>query len=203
MRFMDNHKDSQLSPPQSIHSLSTRLRQELRSLHDMVETNPRLALLMSPKLSIEDYVAILARLYGFYRPLEECLSGSLKQLPSVLRSEPRWPRIEADLAWWGVPSAELSVASAASLPRLENADAATGVAYVLEGASLGGRIIAAHLQTALGLSASNGMSFYAESSRKASHWQHVREALDRIPDASHELVLAGAARTYQSLHEWM
>lgn len=202
MYSMDNYNaaNSLSSVPQG---LSLRLRHDLRHLHDIVEKNARLALLVSPALSTDEYVAVLARLYGYYRPLEQLLSEKEHWLPPVLRIEPRWPRLQADLGWWGVAHHNLPIAPVSELPRVDNGWAATGVAYVLAGAALGGKIIASHVQGILKLSPPDGMSFYAESSGKASHWQHVREALDQLPAESHDLVLAGAANTFQTLHAWM
>lgn len=172
-------------------------------MHDMVEAHPQLALLISPQLSSADYVETLARLYGFYRPLEEALFANSAWLPSILRSAPRWPRLQADLHWWGIDTAALTLATPPSLPVIDSAGAATGVAYVLEGAALGGRVIAQHVQQALSLVVPHGISFHAESNKPASHWHHVRAALDACPRDSHDTVVAAAASTYQSLHEWM
>ncbi len=183
--------------------LSLRIRQDLSTMHGMVEANPRLARLISPNLSAGDYVDLLKSLYGFYRPLEESLVANMACLPIVLRDAPRWPRLQADLAWWGINVADLPVASAACLPSTDTADAATGVAYVLEGAALGGRVITQHVQKTLSIAAPLGISFHAGDTKPASHWHRVREALDRCPDTSHDAIIAAAASTYQKLHDWV
>lgn len=183
--------------------LSLRIRQDLSTMHSMVEANPRLALLVSPDLSVENYVDVLKRLYGFYRPLEESLSANSAWLPSILRDTPRWPRLKTDLAWWGIDVANLPLAAAADLPEVQTSEAATGIAYVLEGAALGGKLIARHVQRALQISADNGVSFHAEGTKLASHWQRVREALDECPNGSHDAIISAAASTYQKLHDWV
>lgn len=183
--------------------LSLRIRQDLSAMHTMVEAHPRLAILISPNLMSADYIGVLARLYGFYLPLEEALLANQTWIPDVLRSAPRWPRLAEDLSWWGVNTSSLPVAPAAKLPSVHTAEAAVGVAYVLEGAALGGRLIAQHVQKTLKLELPHGISFHAEGNKAASHWNRVREALDDYPDHSHEAIIASAARTYQALHDWV
>lgn len=159
--------------------------------------------LMAADLTREAYRATLARLWGFYAPLEAALAPFAEALPPALRPTPRAARLAADLSFWGVESYAMPLAPPAALPPLTHPADAVGTIYVLEGASLGGRLIARHVRATLGVEGPDGLSFHAGGASRP--WPRFRAALDAWPsdDAQADAVVAAADRMFTSLSDWL
>src|SRR5690349_18827043 len=99
---------------------------------------------MEPDLSIDRYQQVLRIFYGFYAPLEASLLRVTAAGPPLgfpLRA--RCELIESDLYALGVDRRELAeLPRCIDLPRLSSREDLAGCLYVLEGACLGGQVIA-------------------------------------------------------------
>lgn len=127
-------------------ALLLSLRHATADQHAAVERLPLMADLMAPAVNWEDYRAYLERMTRVYGSLEPGLLAVLDQglppdasLRPLLR--PKLPLLLADLAVLGI-----EVPALPASPRAMGLSAALGGLYVLEGASLGSRVIARHLQ---------------------------------------------------------
>jgi heme oxygenase (biliverdin-IX-beta and delta-forming) len=110
-------------------------------------------------LSIEEYRDILQKLWGFYHPLEALIANRIEWPLSLLNFDRRKkiPLLEYDLHILGSPSV-LPICT--ELPELIDFAHVLGCLYVLEGATLGGQIIAGHIRQRLGLDQTNGCSYF-------------------------------------------
>ena len=136
--------------------------------------------------TLPGYVAILLRMEAFHRAFEPRLAE--------LDFEPRVPRLRADLdalaPGWR-PEATPSV------PTFESLDHALGGLYVIEGAALGGQIIARRLLARHGLTETRGASFFASGgSPIGPRWKVVRAMLDASDD--YDALEAGAIATFEA-----
>lgn len=166
-----------------------------------------MAVLLTPDLNRVAYRTHLVRLYGTVTSLE-----------AGLWAEPGWHLLLGDTAdrrktpWLVQDLADLGVHDVAVLPcdaiRTPDTTAqALGVAYVLEGATLGGAIIGKHLRRSAGITPERGGRYYhSYGSERGPRWLHMQATLDRFgtvhPDAVEEVEQA-AATTFAAMHAWM
>jgi len=144
------------------------LRQGTRPRHDAVEAAAPLARLFAADYALAEYAALLARLAAFYAAAEPPLLAGLPPDLAVLLGPPRRAgRLRADLAALG----RAAPAPAPAWPAPADLPSRLGALYVLEGASLGGRLIHRRLIDHFGAAAAGAVSFYAgEGKATAARW---------------------------------
>jgi heme oxygenase (biliverdin-IX-beta and delta-forming) len=182
------------------------LRLRTRGHHERVERAVDL-----PKwcASLPAYRCLLRRMLGLYEPLEERLSR-FDWAPAGIDFEARRKveRLRADLRALGADQAELDPAPRGSdLPPLTSLAQAFGCLYVLEGATLGGRVIARGIQGTLGLTDDTGAAFFSGyGERTSAMWRAFGDAADahcgddegRIAGA-----VAAAGATFDLFEAWL
>jgi heme oxygenase len=184
----------------------TLLREHTRLLHDRVENAVDLP---SRCGSLESYRELLSRLLGFYAPLEAQLSPFDWGLAGLnFEARRKAALLRADLASLGLATISIdSLASCRKLPRPASLAGAIGCLYVLEGATLGGQVIARQVSRSLGVGPSTGgRFFYAHGEETGSLWRafgaaagsYCGEAEDRIAAA-----VAAAVATFEAFETWL
>jgi heme oxygenase (biliverdin-IX-beta and delta-forming) len=182
--------------PLSTNALLARLKCDTQVDHDAIEVELRI-----PR-TIAEYRTRLARLYGFYQPLEKELGGPWEgelNLANRLKTN----LLEADLATLGSRAGTLPTCG--RLPHLTGAPERWGCHYVLEGATLGGRIIGKQIAAELGVTPTNGgRFFYGYGERTGEMWRAFRAELDAFAacSAEHDRVVAAACSTFRALRLW-
>ncbi len=155
-------------------SLRQRLRRETRAAHDTLDET--LDLLGRP-LSLPQYGRLLRRFQGLHQAVEP---GLAVLGPSLMRGRSKLPALRHDLQLcprnadlegderWQSPT----------LPPFSNRAGALGALYVIEGSTLGGRIIARHLrrQADIPTEAFRYLEIYGD--RNGEMWRAVCEELD-------------------------
>lgn len=187
-------------------ALHRRLRQETAKLHDHLDAHLPL---LDPHLSIDRYRDVLEVFLGFYAPLEDNLARlassavSPFDLPLRLRAE----LIERDLLALGASRRQVAdLPRCTDLPRLSCLEDLAGCLYVLEGACLGGQVIAPVLQQRLGLDRDTGASFFiGDAEATQARWNRVLGWLESLPSAGArtEDIVASACATFSALIEWV
>jgi heme oxygenase len=187
-----------LPPPTRDAPARNALREATRAVHLRLESSLRLA---APDLTLSEYGQILLRFFGTYSALESQLAQHSPLLRSVgleWRERCKLPLLQRDLAALG--HAEMLAMQATPhrvLPRLETLPQLMGCLYVLEGATLGGKLICASLRRVLGIGPENGAAFFASYGEAvACQWQRFCVALEKsLPDvaARQEATLSGVA----------
>ena len=178
--------------------LHARLRTETAPAHEQLECT--LDLLSRP-LEQDRFTALLVRFHGFHRAWEPALA---RCLPAELVPGPRLPLLEQDLGTLGlgddIIGAIPSCAQAALLG--EHPDTALGSVYVLEGSTLGGRVIARHFSEAPWWPPAGLRYFDPYGDETASRW---RQTLTQLAGAGGDAdrIVAGAVRTFEILQHWL
>ena len=182
--------------------LPARLRSETRAGHDAVERALRL---LDPALTLDVYRARLERLWGLYAPLEAALEAAGPTLRGLdLPDRRKTPWIETDLRALGADGVA-RLPRCRALPALRDEAERLGCLYVIEGATLGGRVISRHVERALGIGPSDGARFHAGyGERTGERWRAVQGALASLDaaDGAHDRAVAAARATFASLHDW-
>jgi heme oxygenase len=187
-----------------IHSI---LKQSTRNLHAALET--KLRILLSDEISLDQYVAVQKKFYGFYRPIEMHLlsirGGDDPELQ--IQTRLKLPLLIGDLAALAVNSDELArLPFCESLPRLATISEALGCLYVLEGSTLGGKIITRHLKKVLPVDESQGCSFFNSYGDDVGRmWSTFLGILARHCQRHEDsdVVVYSACQTFASLDRWL
>ncbi len=147
------------------------------------------------------YGALLQMQYGFYRPMEGLITPMVNTmtLPDPLF---KWSLlIEEDLAVLGMKPA----AQSPYLPGIKTEFSALGALYVLEGAALGGRIIARMLQAHDRLPQNAFHFFKGREEATGPHWTRFTRFLNEHVTTETQIkeVGAAAAATFAAYTLWM
>jgi heme oxygenase len=176
-----------------------------------MEANPLMSQLQAD-ISAADYRHLLARMYGYYQPLESALFVWPEwQQPAAagfdLARRHKLPLLTADLRTLGLSSSDLhALPRCTNLPDLTSFAHALGCMYVLEGATLGGQGISRHLRQQLGLTPDSGTAFFASYRADVGRmWKAFVALLNDYPATpqQHEAMLSAACQTFATLDSWL
>ena len=184
------------------------LKQGTRIYHDALER--KMAPLLST-LSIHTYTALVQKLFGFYKPLEERIAAlpGWHNLPIDLCRRQKAPLLARDLLWLKVTQPQLSqLPQCEHLPEVKSITEALGCLYVLEGATLGGQIIGRHLKKNLALDEDRGCAFFCSYGDEVGlMWNSFREMLSshcsKHGRTEEEQLVKSACETFVSLDYWL
>jgi heme oxygenase len=178
-----------------------RLRSETASHHAAIESQMPL---LDPEMSLETYIRMLQSFWGYYSPLEERLRSQSFAGRYVWSDRKKTPRLMVDLLALGASTTE--IARCEHLPCLDSIAEVLGCLYVIEGASLGGQIIAKHLNANLGLTPETGASFFGGYGvNTGPYWLAFRTLLTEVAtsvDQDDQIVISANA-TFQTLCDWL
>lgn len=187
------------------------LREATRSCHQRLERRLDIGTRFSNRSA---YQAHLERMWGFCIAVERQLDAvafdrALADYPVRRKS----PWLEADLMALGASAAEVQALSVCpglsacvAQTQREALPAAFGLAYVLEGASMGGRVLLPMVERALGLTAMRGARFLASYGEEVvARWESFGAALNRCCDspADRRLCEAAAVLAFVTLESWL
>jgi heme oxygenase len=193
-----------ISEPSAL-SLSSQLRTQTELLHACIEV---LLELPDAIRTRDDYLLWLGRFFGFYEPLERSLLafGEWDALGLSLPARGHTSGLADDLAALGIDPGGVPRMSSASLPDLPTFAHALGALYVLEGATLGGRLILRDVEARVGAPIAGATRFFGgRQAAVGPMWESFRAALDRFGRDCPQLrvdVVTGAERLFRALLAW-
>lgn len=176
-----------------------RFKDETRDLHELAETHVRI---LDADATVADYRDYLRAMYGFHAPIEEIFAGDVtldaEGFTAPLRRKA--PLLLADLRSLGdhrPPAWCTALPDASSLARR------LGIAYVLEGSTLGGRYILSHMPAALAGVPTAFLEGYGPAT--GSHWKRFAAIAERLLAArgTADEAIAGARETFERLVAWL
>lgn len=157
--------------------LLSQLRMATRAEHRALETQPQLTRLLTPALTLSQYVQLLQQFASFYRGLEAYLQPGLRLLEGAegYQYDSRRLWLEQDLTQLEQAPTQTEATVSWALP--VNLSTTVGVLYVIEGATQGGRLISRHLAQHLGLSAERGACYF--NAWQYQSWPRFRQWVER------------------------
>jgi heme oxygenase len=177
-----------------------RLRRETETDHRAVEG----ALpLMHGELDTTQYVECLRQMYGIVTAWEErAVEVAPDWMQTMLVSRQRKGMLELDLAWFGVTERDNR---RPDLPKMNNLPGLLGTMYVMEGSTLGGQLIAKHVETALHLSDGQGNAyFHGHGDRTGPMWKEFCQMLkNRVSEDGTAEVVTAAKAMFTTFGAWM
>jgi heme oxygenase len=174
-----------------------KLKESTRQQHEDVEGTVDV---MSHMFSLEDYKRLIARFRAFYTAFEPTLPYAELQEAGFDYGERRklhWLEADAKVLDLGEVEKFEDLPDVSSLPK------AFGSLYVVEGSTLGGSVIARHLNQHLGLTPENGGSFYASyGARIGPMWKEFGEAITAYSGdgANDDEIVESAIKTFDSIN---
>jgi heme oxygenase (biliverdin-IX-beta and delta-forming) len=168
-----------------------------------------------PNFAVDNYRRLLQDFWGFYQPLERKLVVLANHnLPSTYSHYSRqWckaRRLEQDLLSLGMTQADIvALPLCGRLPAIPTLPRVLGVLYVIDGAALGERATTYLAGDKLGISPSQGGSFFSSLSLSYdplvnSYWQEfivMTEAVEE-PDFQ-DLAIQSAMDTLECFETWL
>jgi len=144
--------------------------------------------------------ALMGRFWGFYAPVEEALAGALGPTPGLdYDARRKAPTLERDLAALGVYPRDLERFVAPFIPDQAQA---LGFQYVLEGSTLGGRVI--RKQAALRGLAGGGLAFFdVYGADTGARWRTFLDVLEAHCAGSAVDAARGARRGFELIEAWL
>jgi len=179
-------------------SLADRLKEETALLHQ--ETENLLAQKLLRISTTVGYTELLLIFYGYYAPVEQQVQAYLPpQLQQAVElKKTSW--LQKDLAALGH---EGEKPIAATLPTVNSAAEAFGCLYVLEGSTLGGRIILKMLKKQIPSLQDGQLTFFnGYGAATGTQWQQFKSILDTY-QAESQQVIAAANETFLRFQHWI
>jgi heme oxygenase (biliverdin-IX-beta and delta-forming) len=187
--------------------LREMLRIKTSEHHESIEQ--KLALTETFK-SRKEYVALLEAFYGFYFSMEkklETFAAEFRRHSFELAPRHKLSWIAEDLQKLGYLPSQLSkIPHCPTVPQLYEFESAVGCLYVLEGSTLGGQIIARHLNQSLSITPQNGGRFFSGyGPYTGKMWQEFVNFLNTQEKfiTDHETVVQAACDTFKCLEAWI
>ena len=153
----------------------------------------------------DDYVELLQIFYGYFGALEDKINQYIgpTQLPDYAerrKSESLFNDIKS------LGNTLPQEPEVLDLPIIENSLQAFGALYVIEGSTLGGKIISKLIANQLDLQNNNGLSFFISYGDKTEEmWEEFKEVLDMQPQnqADTKIILDAANDTFLKFKFWI
>lgn len=175
-------------------SILVLLKEGTRPQHDKLESDLNL---LRKDLTLDDYVHILKRFYGIYRPLEPLLNLPADRI--------KIHHLEKDLSFFKINTSLIPLCE--TLPIVSSKSQSYGVRYVLEGSTLGGMVLSKHFKEIFHTSPDSGGFFFsgygAETMMKWKHFQNELISFSSTPDYSPEELVESARDTFRVFHRWL
>lgn len=184
----------------------TQLKQATQHDHQSIEAQVDLH---SQLGSLADYRRLLERFWGFYTPIEQRLAYSQDWASYGVDIQQRMkaPALARDLQALGLSAAALAgLPLCQVLPALDSVPRRLGCLYVLEGATLGGQIIAREARGRLGQTPERGCQFFTSYGEQVgAMWRSFQLVLVRVAvdEAAQADVIRGAHETFEAFGRWL
>ena len=183
-------------------NLHQSLKAQTAQLHNEIEKDLNL---LRQDFSLRDYETVLKRFYRFYISLEDSLRKS--NYAMLLEKRSKTELLLKDLSFFGIRKNELEgTFDKVALP-LNSPEEILGAFYVLEGSTLGGRVLTQHFSSKFDFSPEGGINFFNGYGDKTGlYWKEYLEFMDKEwkeKKLNEELIISSAQKTFQVLHQWL
>ena len=182
-----------------------KLREKTGESHQKLEENTLSKAILSPSVKVIDYQMYIAKLYGFTKACERDIFPELALILPDLEERKKSDLIEKDLFTTGVSKEKIE-----NIPvfqfKTSGPGEALGVMYVLEGSTLGGKILYKHINQTLGKDAESGASyFWGYGQRTGVLWKIFISALAgyAVEENCEEEIITSAVHTFSTIDQWL
>lgn len=182
---MENHT--------AIQTVADKLRTETATLHTQLEELPISKAIISPDISISQYGTYLSLMHDVVKDTEDNIMPVISDIIADLGIRKKTHLIQDDLKYLNTPANDAKYPI--STGRTFTPAFALGIYYVVEGSSLGGRVILKNIKPALNLDENGGARYFSGyGATTGSTWRNfimMMEAYASETNSADEIV-AGA-----------
>lgn len=182
-------------------TVAQRLKQETAEAHRKTE------MILAPRLvsihTFDDYATVLKMFYGYFSPLEKEISNYVTE---VILHDVHQRRnslfILRDLEAIGCSTKQVPVCQ--HIPKITSVPSALGAMYVLEGSTLGGRMISKMLMKNVSIVfGENNLNFFnGYKEDTGNKWKAFLSVIEDYDTSANELITS-ANETFNGLTKWM
>ena len=179
-----------------------KLRDATSSRHTALEALPLSKMLMRDDVTLENYALYLRCMKDVIAVYD---SEVLPLVDEILPQKPSGERLSslaADMAYVVQHGVSVDNTEPLHYPEIPSKAFALGMAYVIEGSTLGGRVILKHLSSRINVTERQGAAFFAGYGRETgARWRQFLEALTTfVTDSDREFgVIAGAVAGFDMI----
>jgi heme oxygenase len=181
--------------------IASRLKEETKIEHAAVEKE--LMQIIRKIDSIEKYVSLLSIMYGYYASVERSVQPYLgpDNFPDFDARRKSESILQDILYFSGTARPSLCL----EIPVADSYSRALGMVYVMEGSTLGGKIIAGVIARQLNIPSDQGFSFFLSYKDKTQYmWESFKQHLEKtFDDREQEQVIDSARQTFNTLKTWI
>lgn len=184
-------------------SFLEKLRGATQAAHRSLEQLPLSRVIVDPSLNKEQYISYLLAMRDVHADVEQNIFPLLKDRLPDIASRQKTVLIDADLQHQQTTPALLSSAPITASLQYPSKAFAWGIMYVVEGSSLGGRVILKNIQTALALDAQAGARYFnGYGEHTGIYWKNFLQALTRFEaeEGAAGEIIEGANHAFQKIH---
>ena len=159
--------------------------------------------LMDEGLDLDTYVSCLLKLHGIIAAWEDWAAlNAPAWIQPLMAGRRRGHLLMLDLTWFG---ADDSGEVRPPLPEMRDAATLLGAMYVIEGSTLGGQLIARHVERVLGLTPGQGNAYFrGHNERTGQLWKGFCDVLrTKVPDSETDAVITAAKAMFGAFGAWM
>lgn len=185
--------------PEAALSFLNRLRSETSTSHTNLESLPISAAIVSPDVTKSQYVNYLNLMHDVVRDIEKSVYPTISEVVTDLDERKKEGFLKADLKaldFEGQPK-PTAFDNHFSLPF------AMGIFYVIEGSTLGGRVILKNIEKAFQITEANGGKYFSGyGATTGSHWKKFLDMLlayEAQTDTADEII-EGATFAFDAIH---
>lgn len=181
------------------------LRDRTGESHKNLEENHYSKAILNPGVTLAAYQTYIAKLYGVTRACERDIFPEIASVLPDLEERYKSGLILKDLANTGISRVSID-----NIPVFQFTASgiakALGVMYVLEGSTLGGKILYKHIHQALGLNDENGASYFWGYGQKTGMlWKIFVSSLAvyAVEENCEDEIISSAVQTFTIIDSWL
>lgn len=181
------------------------LRGQTGESHVNLEENQLSKAILDPSVTLSDYQQYIARMYGVTKACENDIFPIISSVLTDIDERFKSQLILGDLLKTGFSQDKI-----ASIPvynfNPNNIAQALGVMYVLEGSTLGGKILYKHINQFLGLDEQTGVSYFYGYGHQTGHlWKLFVSKLSAyaVEENLEQEIISSAISTFNEIGHWL
>ena len=181
------------------------LRQQTKESHNHLEENYFSKAILEPTVSLANYQTYIAKLYGVVSACENDVFPAVAMLLNDVDKRHKSDLIRNDLQNTGLASTLIKNLPVHHFTFSSTAEA-LGIMYVLEGSTLGGKILYKHINSVLGFNAENGASyFWGYGPPTGTFWKTFITLLAAyaVEKNCEKEIISSAIQTFMTIDHWL
>lgn len=185
----------------TIPSFLENLRNATAQSHTSLEALPISASIMNPNVSNAEYALYLDLMHNVVKDAEDNIFPGISDIVTDMSDRNKSHLLEQDLKTLGIAKEKNAKPLSESLENTSKGFA-MGIFYVIEGSSLGGRVILKNINAALGHTIENGAAYFGGyGGQTGSYWKNFLAQLTQYADQNNNAdeIIAGADYAFNAI----